>query len=247
MRRAAGIAVGVGTHALFALTVWYLFRFLRGWEGTAPATSATSALLVDAFLAVQFAVPHSALLHPAVRERLTRWIPRPFYGCLHCMVTCVSLLAAIFGWQTVPAVVWSPDGFARDAILCAFYGSWAALLYSLHLSGLGYQTGWTPWWHWLRGVPLPPRQFQPKSLYRWMRHPVYLSFLGLIWFNPHFTADRLLLAGLWSVYIFAGSQLKDRRLLYYLGGKYRAYQSRVPGYPFISAGPLARVRKSGAT
>jgi protein-S-isoprenylcysteine O-methyltransferase Ste14 len=74
-----------------------------------------------------------------------------------------------------------------------------------------------------------------------MRHPVYLSFLGLIWFVPTVTLDRALLIAVWTVYVFVGSYLKDRRLQHYLGPTYREYQARVPGYPGMIAGPLARV------
>ena len=45
----------------------------------------------------------------------------------------------------------------------------------------------------------------------------------------------------WTVSIFIGSVLKDRRLARYLGEDYRAYQARVPGYPGIPFGPLARL------
>ena len=38
-----------------------------------------------------------------------------------------------------------------------------------------------------------------------------------------------------------GSYLKDERLTYYLGDRYRDYQSRVSGYPGIWFGPLGRV------
>jgi len=44
-----------------------------------------------------------------------------------------------------------------------------------------------------------------------------------------------------SDYIFVGSVLKDRRLLRFLGPIYRDYQARVPGYPGMPFGPLARV------
>ena len=71
-------------------------------------------------------------------------------------------------------------------------------------------------------------------------HPVYLSFLGLIWFTPVMTADHAVLTGVWSSYIFVGSCLKDRRLLFYLGDGYRTYQAAVPGYPGMPMGPLAR-------
>ena len=78
--------------------------------------------------------------------------------------------------------------------------------------------------------------------YRVLRHPVYLSFLGLIWCVPLVTLDRVVLMVVWSAYIFVGSVLKDRRLLFFIGDEYRGYQSRVPGYPGIPFGPLARIR-----
>ena len=67
------------------------------------------------------------------------------------------------------------------------------------------------------------------------------SFLRLIWFTPIVTLDRLGLIVVWSGYIFLGSVLKDRRLLFFLGDLYRSYQARVPGYPGMPIGPLARV------
>ena len=61
-----------------------------------------------------------------------------------------------------------------------------------------------------------------------------------MWFTPTTTLDHALLTAIWSVYIFLGSWLKDRRLAYYLGDAYRVYATRVPGYPGMIVGPLAR-------
>ncbi len=198
------------------------------------------SLWIDGVLALQFAVPHSVLLLPGVRRRLTRVIPAPFYGCFYCVVTCASLWLMFIAWQPQPSIIWHTTGLGGTLVTAAFLASWGALFYSLHLTGLGYQTGWTPWWHWLRGRQLPPRGFEPRGAYLWLRHPVYLSFLGLIWFTPTMTADHAVLTGVWTTYIFIGSWLKDARLLFYIGDSYRAYQAGVPGYPGMLLGPLAR-------
>jgi protein-S-isoprenylcysteine O-methyltransferase Ste14 len=234
-RRVFGIAFGLGTHVLFGFTVWHLFFFLA--DG---GTNSGASLLWDVLLALQFSVVHSSLLHPSVRKRLKSWIPSAFYGCFFCAVTCVSLLTIIHFWQTGGGFRWEAGGWTAVAIRCGFYASWAGLFYSLWLSGLGFQTGWTPWWHWLRRLPPPRREFREQGAYRVFRHPIYLSFLGLIWFTPHVTADRLLLIGLWTAYIGVGSYLKDERLAYFVGARYREYQERVPGYPLIAFGPLGR-------
>jgi protein-S-isoprenylcysteine O-methyltransferase Ste14 len=237
MRRFLGIAFGLATHGLFAVTVWYLYWFLKG---PGSPSAADSHLVLDALLATQFTMPHSILLLPAVRDRLTRIIPASFYGCFYCVVTCLSLLVMFANWEPSATVVWQLSGIGRTAVTVAFLASWGALLYSLSLTGLGYQTGWTPWWHWLHGVPLPARRFEPRGAYLWLRHPVYLSFLGLIWFTPVMTADHAVLTGIWTTYIFVGSCLKDRRLVFYLGRSYREYQAAVAGYPGMMLGPLAR-------
>ena len=61
VRRAAGIAFGLGTQALFAVTVCGLFLFLR--DGSSRI--AADWLAVDCLLALQFAVVHSLLLLPS--------------------------------------------------------------------------------------------------------------------------------------------------------------------------------------
>jgi methanethiol S-methyltransferase len=236
MRRFLGIAAGLLTHLLFAATVWHLFWFLQG-----SAPQRRGELSWDLMLAGQFAAVHSLLLTPGVRAILERWISPSFYGLFFCAASCLGLGLAMAEWRSSPVVVWHATGWAATAIEFAFGGAWLTLFYSLHLSGLGYQTGWTPWRCWVRGEPAPRRQFRPRSAYLIMRHPVYLSFLGLIWFAPIVTLDRALLIAVWTVYVFVGSYLKDRRLQYYLGPTYREYQARVPGYPGMIVGPLARI------
>lgn len=244
IRRVSGIAVGIGTQALFAITVVYLFSYLRyGVEAKHPRW-----MLIDCLLALQFAVPHSILLHPRTRQRLAAVISKEFYGLFFCLCTCASLSLIFAFWKSTDAVVWDLSGTAEALVLLAFFASWVSLFYSISLTGLGFQTGWTPWIHWYQGKRMPRRDFTARSLYRWFRHPIYLSFLGLIWFTPRMTYDHAVLTAIWSVYIVVGSVLKDERLAYYLGEPYRDYQRQVPGYPFVFFGPLARLpRQTGVS
>jgi len=248
MRRAAGILFGVAAHLLFAFTVWHLVWFLKGPSITGGGQASVAfGVVSDAILAGIFALPHSLLLLPSVRKRLlAAGIAGPLYGCFFCVVTCLMLLLAIFCWQPMTAIVWRWPAPLDRCIAWAFVASWGALLYSLYLTGLGWQTGFTPWWRWVRGQRPPARPFVPQSVYRFLRHPVYLSFLGLVWFVPVVTLDRAVLIAVWTVYIFVGSVLKDRRLLFYVGDEYHRYQSLVPGYPGMPFGPLARVPLAGS-
>ncbi|QDU55710.1 methyltransferase family protein [Aeoliella mucimassa] len=237
MARFAGYAAGIGTHVLFAYTVWHLFWFLK--DGRAASTGGNLGL--DAALALMFAVPHSLLLYPAVRSKLVKVIPAAFYGLFYTVATCVSLLLLFHYWQGSDVVFWDLDGAGWGVMTAGFYASWIALFYSLYLTGLGYQTGLTPWLYWVRGEKPPRRGFDACGAYRFIRHPVYLSFMGLVWFTPHMSLDHVILTGIWTMYLFVGSYLKDRRLAYFLGDSYLEYQSRVPGFPLMPFGPLARI------
>ena len=236
LSRGVGIAFGAVTQIAFAITVPLLFLFLKDGSGR----DAGSWLGLDTLLALQFAVVHSLLLLPATRSYLSRFMPSQLFGSLFAAATCVGLWLMFGYWRESAQEIWNLSGWSRILVLGGFYASWVALFYSLSLTGLGYQTGWTQWVFWLRRQSLPRREFSERGAYRWLRHPVYLSFLGLIWFTPRMTADHALLTAVWTAYILVGSHLKDRRLAYYLGDTYREYASRVPGYPGFVFGPLGK-------
>ncbi len=232
----AGVSFGVITQLIFFVTAYRLFFFLRDPQPNHGAMN----VWINIALAFVFAVPHSLLLWPKTQSWIKRYLPAPFYGSLFCLATCLSLQAIFAFWSSSPTIVWQTSGTSRILMLTGYYGSWVALIYSIRLTGLGYQTGWTPWFNWLLGRKEPRREFVSKGAYRYLRHPVYLSFLGLLWFVPTMSLDHAILTGIWTAYIFLGSYFKDRRLTHYLGDIYRKYQSEVSGYPFIPFGPLAK-------
>jgi protein-S-isoprenylcysteine O-methyltransferase Ste14 len=238
MRRVLGITIGIATHAVFFATVPPLYCFLRNDFSGAR----TGSLWVDAFAALQFGVLHSLLLWPGARRFIGQWIGAAFYGCFFSIATCASLWLLFGWWRGSSIVVFAWPEALQPLVRAGFVAAWGALVYSLSLTGLGYQTGFTPWWKWVRREPLPRREFRPRGAYRWFRHPVYLSFLGLVWLTPIVTADRAILIGVWTAYILIGSHLKDERLAAYLGDAYREYLATVPGYPLVRWGPLGTRR-----
>ncbi len=243
MIRLPGILIGVAIHGLFAWMVYYLYFFLAGTPAQAGrlAQADDAALGIDALLALQFVVIHSLLLLPKVRTTLEHVIPAAFYGLFFCLVTTITLALAMHYWRVGSWSLWELNGWPRTVMQALYIGAWVGQFYALSLMGFGYQTGFVPWWSWMHGRPAPRRSFKPRGAYLWLRHPVYLSFLGLVWFTPYMTIDCAILTAIWTIYIFVGSWLKDLRLAQYLGQPYRQYQAEVPGYPGMPLGPLARV------
>ncbi len=241
MRRFLGIAAGLLVQVLFVVASYYNYVFLAG----SPPRPGHAALAWDALLAIQFCVVHSVLLWPGVRKRLERIISPAFYGLFFCTAACLTLLLTMTQWQVGDWAIWQLSGVPRLAVQTLYLSCWGTLFFSLCCSGIGYHTGWLPWWYWVTRQPIPRRSFKPRGAFTLMRHPGYLSFLGLVWFTPDMTIDRAMLTGLWTVYIFCGSMLKDLRLIHYVGDAYREYQARVPGYPGMFFGPLGRRKSRG--
>lgn len=262
MRRVFWILFGAAVQILFGYTVVQLFAILYAgsgdllnithlpgaltgrWQpGTAGQT--TSARVAwDLLLLLQFAVAHSLFVWPPVRRALERVVPKQLYGSFYTFVASVTVLVTVAFWQPLPQVVFETRGALAWSLLLAFLASWGLLMYSISLTGFGWQTGLTPWWSYVRNRASPRWSFVTHGAYCHLRHPIYLSFLLLLWMTPRMTADHLLLAGTWTVYVFVGSVLKDRRMLDALGERYRAYMAEVPGYPLVPWGPLGKVRRA---
>jgi polyisoprenoid-binding protein YceI/protein-S-isoprenylcysteine O-methyltransferase Ste14 len=151
----------------------------------------------------------------------------------------VTLALVIGLWRPIPGTVWRLEGDARQAMLVANGAAWVALVYSMSLMGLGYQTGWSSLRRYLAGQPEPRRAFEPRGAYRFIRHPIYVSFLLVSWTTPNMATSHLILSIGFTLYAVAGSILKDRRLAALVGEPYRNYMARVTGFPLAFGFALA--------
>lgn len=81
------------------------------------------------------------------------------------------------------------------------------------------------------------------GMYRWVRHPQYLFGLILLWCAPSMSLNRAVLSLLFSLYLYIGTFLEERRLVAEYGEAYRQYQRQVPRL-FPWRGPV-RVKIEG--
>jgi protein-S-isoprenylcysteine O-methyltransferase Ste14 len=69
---------------------------------------------------------------------------------------------------------------------------------------------------------------QVKGFYCWVRHPLYLFSIIILWLSPDMTVNRLTFYALITLYFAIGSLHEEERLLAEFGDAYRGYQRQVP-------------------
>jgi methanethiol S-methyltransferase len=221
----AFLSVGVGGGSLLLFFYFLLFGtpFPIGIAHSDPARLALDALLCFAFF-----VQHSGMIRRGAKQRLAKRIPSTYHPTLYSIASGVALFTLVLAWQPTADFLFRLQGPARwlsaAIVLLAVAGfAWGVL------SLRGFDTfGTLSLNATLRGTSAPSSDFVARGPYRYVRHPLYLFILLLIWSTPRFSTDQILFNVLWTAWVLVGTRLEERDLLIDFGQTYRQYQASVP-------------------
>ena len=186
-------------------------------------------LLLDTLLCLLFFTQHSIMVRRGFRLWLTRTVRADFHGALYASASGVCLLILASLWQPVGLTLWVPGGPVRWAMMAVFLAAGAGAWWGSRSLGDFDALGVKPALQVFGKKKSPaPNPFTVRGPYRWVRHPLYLFSLIIIWSCPIFTTDRLLHNVLWTIWIVIGATLEERDLVGCFGDAYRSYQKKVP-------------------
>jgi protein-S-isoprenylcysteine O-methyltransferase Ste14 len=174
----------------------------------------------------------------------TRFVPKPVERSTFVLFASLALIALFAGWRQIGGAVWeitNPELAAAMQIAGAL--GWCLALVSTFLIDHFGLFGLRQVYLHARGRAYEEPRFLTPSLYRLVRHPLYLGFLIAFWVTPVMTASRLFFAALMTAYIFIAIRFEERDLLLLHGSAYGRYRDSVP---MILPLEIGRARKAEA-
>jgi len=221
------VVLGGGSIVLFAWPGHPVFVPL-GW-------SAHAALWWNVLVSCVFFAQHSVMVRRPVRARLAAVIPGRYDGAFYAITSGLALMLVALLRQPTGGPLFVLEGVPRAAVVTAALLAVGGFAWGIHALRTFDLLGLRPIREHLREGATPPSEVTPdvdalvvRGPYRWVRHPLYSCIIVLMWSDPEMTAGRLVLAALWSAWIYVGALLEERDLLFAFGDTYRRYRRQVP-------------------
>ncbi len=234
MGRIVVFAYGLICYFAFFGTILYAIGFTENMvvpknidDGTIGPMG--KSILINVLLLGAFAIQHSVMARPAFKAWWTKIVPTVIERSTYVLLTSALLCLMFWQWRPMTTPLWSLDQPALRYILfgISFLG-WAMVFYSTFLIDHFDLFGMRQVFLYLRGKEYTDLKYAERSLYKVVRHPLYLGFITAFWFTPTMTQGHLLFAAVTTAYILVAIQLEERDLIKGLGQDYMDYRKRIP-------------------
>ena len=236
MKRSAILVYGLVCYAVFFATFLYAVGFLanavvpKSIDSGALGSPALAVVVNLALLGV-FALQHSIMARPGFKRVLTRVVPAPAERATYVLASSLALILLFWGWQPIGGHLYAVENEIGRALLYALFAAGVALvLYATFLIDHFDLFGLRQVVLHFRGRPYREKSFATPSLYRHIRHPLYVGWFVSFWATPDMTWGHLLFAAVSTGYILVAVVLEERDLAEVLGPDYREWRASTPKF-----------------
>jgi len=253
LRRIGALGYGAACYAIFFATFLYLIAFLANApfipksidSGAAGAFGIAFAL--DVSVLVLFGLQHSVMARPGFKRWLTRTVPGSLERSTYVLASSAVLILMFLVWQPLPQVVFGFESAgARSAMIGLNLLGYGIVLYSTFLIDHFDLFGLRQVFLRAMGKSYTEKRFATPTLYRMIRHPLYVGWIVAFWAMPTFTVGHLLFAAVMTGYILFAIPLEERDLSAQLGKPYDEWRARTPAFvPRIGRGRAPSPKVAG--
>jgi protein-S-isoprenylcysteine O-methyltransferase Ste14 len=236
VNRITALLYGIVCYAIFFGTFLYAVGFLGNFAVPKSIDSGTGtgwlvAAAVNGVLLGIFALQHSVMARPAFKRWWTRIVPAPVERSTYVLASSVALIALFWAWQPLPASVFRIEGeMARGLVTGIFFAGVGLVLYATFLIDHFDLFGLRQVVLFFRGRPYAEKRFATPSLYKHVRHPLYVGWFVTFWATPDMSVGHLLFAAVSTAYILVAVLFEERDLTHALGDDYRFYRESTPKF-----------------
>lgn len=195
------------------------------------------AIIIDVGLLVVFALQHSIMARPAFKRVWTKVIPEAAERSTYVLFSSLAMILMFWFWEPIGGLVWYvSDPVTSNIVMICYFIGWATLFVATCLIDHFDLFGLRQVWLQFKGRTYVQPSFRTPYLYAFVRHPIYLGWLMIIWFTPIMTSAHLLFAVITTVYILFATKLEERDLIDAIGQDYRNYREEVSMIlPFLNS------------
>lgn len=223
--RVARLAAWTGGAAFVGALLYYAwFFFVRLGHAVPPdeGHALLPAAAMNLALFGVFAAHHSVMARSGAKRWLAAHLSPALERTAYNWVASVLFAGVCALWWRVPGVVYELDGVWGTALIgvqalgVAFTLRGAAVLDVWELAGIRQAHG-----------DVRPPAFRVVGPFRYVRHPIYLGWILIVFGAPLMTVDRLLWAVVSTAYLLLAIPWEEQSLVETFGDTYRDYQRQV--------------------
>ena len=159
---------------------------------------------------------------------MARVVPAGLERSAYVWVASLLFIGVCLLWQPLPGVAWEVDGPARGLLFAVQVAGIVLTLRSAAIIDIRELAGIR---QAARKTDMPERDrlviFKTTGPYGWLRHPIYLGWVLIVFGAPRMTAGRLLFAAVSTLYLIAAIPLEEQSLVQAHGAAYRHYRQQV--------------------
>ena len=236
MRRSVARVYGAGAYVGALASLVWLVLFVQDWAvprsvERGPEAGLGQALVIDFAVLMLFGFQHMVMARAGFKALVTERIPEAIERSTYVLASTLALLVVLYCWHPIPFALYDlRETWAAPLLHALSIGGFLLMLGSTFVIDHADLFGLKQVNRYARGIPYDPPELVEVSLYRYLRHPLYLGWLIFFWATPHMSAGHLLLAGWMTGFVLVAIPLEERDLAATLGGAYRRYRERVPRF-----------------